>query len=380
MNVDNKRKKMNFIPYGKPCIDDDDIAAVAEVLRSDWLTTGPKVAEFEQAFAQYIGCQYAIAVSSGTAALEIAVASLNLGKGEVITTPMTFVATANALLYNDLIPVFVDIDDTLNIDPSKIEEKITSRTKAIMAVDFAGQPCNYNVIKRIAQKHNLKIIDDAAHALGASIEGKKIGSIADITAFSFHPVKNITTGEGGMITTNNKEWYDRCLMLRHHGIDRNDKSFGGEWAFNMKVLGRNYRLTDFQCALGISQLKKLERYNKRRAEIADAYRKAFAEIKELKLPTISQQSHAWHLFVIMCEHIDRNQLYTRLKQRNIGANVHYIPVYKHEYYKNVKAQCPVAEEVGNKILTLPLYPAMSNEEIEYVIKSVQESISGGKTK
>lgn len=365
---------MKFIPYGKPCLDEEDIAAVTEVLRSDWLTTGPKVAEFEQVFAQYIGCQYAIVVSSGTAALELAAASLNLGKGEVITTPMTFVATANALLYNNLTPIFVDIDSSLNIDVTKIEEKITEKTKAIMTVDFAGQPCNYNEIKKIAQKHNLKIIEDAAHALGASFDGKMVGNIADITAFSFHPVKNITTGEGGMITTNEKSFYDKCIMLRHHGIDRNDKSFGGDWSFNMKLLGRNYRLTDFQCALGISQLKKLDKYNRRRAEIAVKYKKELEKIKEISLPARNQHIHAWHLFVILCDKIDRNKLYSRLKQKNIGANVHYIPVYKHRFYKDMVAHCPIAEDVGNRILTLPLYPTMTNEEVDYVIASVKSSI------
>src|SRR3989344_2163065 len=369
---------MKFIPYGKPCIDEDDIRTVVEVLRSDWLTTGPKVAEFEQAFAQYIGCQYAVAVSSGTAALELAVASLNLGNGEVITTPMTFVATANSLLYNNLTPVFVDIDDTLNINPEKIEAKITQKTKAIMTVDFAGQTCNYTEIKNIAQKHNLKIIEDAAHALGASWNGTKVGNIVDITAFSFHPVKNITTGEGGMITTNNKELYERCLMLRHHGIDRNDKTFGGDWAFNMKLLGRNYRLTDFQCALGISQLKKLERYNKRRQQIAQQYTNAFSKMPQISLPIIKHASHAWHLFVILCEKIDRNDLYKRLKEKNIGANVHYIPVYSHDYYKSThnpaQQPCPKADDVSKKILTLPLYPTMTDSDINYVIAAVQDSV------
>ncbi|HLC19748.1 MAG TPA: UDP-4-amino-4,6-dideoxy-N-acetyl-beta-L-altrosamine transaminase [Candidatus Nanoarchaeia archaeon] len=365
---------MKFIPYGKPCIDEDDIRTVVEVLRSDWLTTGPKVAEFEQAFTQYIGCRYAIAVSSGTAALELAVASLELGNGEVITTPMTFVATANSLLYNNLTPVFVDIDDTLNINPKELEAKITSKTKAIMTVDFAGQPCNYTEIKNIAKKHNLKVIEDAAHALGASWNETKVGNIADITAFSFHPVKNITTGEGGMITTNNREYYDKCLMLRHHGIDKNDKTFGGDWAFNMKVLGRNYRLTDFQCALGISQLKKLDRYNKRRAEIAQRYTEELKKINEIKLPMINNKSHAWHLFVILCNKIDRNRLFDKLKQKSIGANVHYIPVYKHEFYKHMKVNCPGTEWVGNKILTLPLYPTMTNEEVQYVIDAVKSSI------
>ena len=369
---------MKFIPYGKPCIEDDDIQAVIQVLKSDWLTTGPKVAEFEQAFAQYVGCQYAVAVSSGTAALELAVAALNLESGEVITTPMTFVATANALRYNNLMPVFVDIDDTLNISPAKIEQKITPRTKAILAVDFAGQPCNYAVIKRLAQKHNIKLIEDAAHALGASYEGTKVGNIADVTAFSFHPVKNITTGEGGMITTNDKQVYDKCLMLRHHGIDRNDKSFGGDWSFNMKFLGRNYRLTDFQCALGISQLKKVDQFNKRRAEIAAQYTKEFEKINEIKLPSNNSPSHAWHLFVILCEKIDRNILYNKLKQKNIGANVHYIPVYMHNYYKNIKASCPYAERMGNMILTLPLFPAMTGEEVEYVINAVKTSIMEAK--
>ena len=372
---------MTLIPNGRPSIDNEDVAVVSTVLHSGWLTTGPKVKEFELAFAQYVGSKYAVAVSSGTAALELAIAALDLPEGaEVITTPFTFVATSNAILYNRLKPVFVDIDPkTFNIDPEKIVSSITSSTRAILYVDYAGQPCEYNKIQKIAEEKDLLLIEDASHALGAEYQGKKVGSLAHLTTFSFHPVKNITTGEGGMITTNDERIYTKLLLLRNHGLDKNEQRFGGEWSYDLKVLGRNYRLTDFQCALGLSQLHRLPTMNRKRTEIALYYTRELRSIPEIIMPQISPDIiHAWHLYVILLQGIDRNIFYQELKQKGIQGNVHYIPIYKFEYYQKVglgdPAYFPITEDIFQQIITLPLYPDLSKEEVEYIIKTVKETI------
>lgn len=372
---------MDLIPNGRPSIEDEDVAAVSTVLQSGWLTTGPKVKEFEDALAKYVECRYAVAVSSGTAALELAIASLDLPEGaEVITTPFTFVATSNAILYNGLKPVFVDIEPTtFNIDADKITSVITPLTRAILYVDYAGQPCNFSRLREIAAEKNLLLIEDASHALGAEYRGKKVGSLAHLTTFSFHPVKNITTGEGGMITTNDESMYKKLLLLRNHGLEKSDQRFGGEWSYDLKVLGRNYRLTDVQCALGLSQLHRLAVMNRKRAEIARRYIRELSAVPEITFPQISADCvHAWHLCVLLLKDIDRNLFYTELKLQGVQGNVHYIPIYKFEYYQKLglcdPTAFPVTEDIFQKIITLPLYPDLTEKEVDYILQTVKETI------
>ena len=376
---------MDFIPYGKQWIDDDDIDEVVSVLKSDWITTGPKIKEFEDALCSYIGCRHSVAVNSGTSALDIAVQSLDLPMGsEIITTPFTFVATSNAIIYNGLKPVFADIcSDTFNIDPDSIREKITKDTRAIIYVDYAGQPCDIKAIKDIADEFDLFLIEDACHALGAEYDGRKVGNFADMTVFSFHPVKHITTGEGGAVVTNNRALHDKLLLLRSHGIDKNTQERYGpnaSWAYDMKYLGRNYRITDFQAALGISQLKKLDGFIKRRQEIADKYNEAFAGVPEIMSKSIeSSMEHGWHLYTILLDGgINRNDFFTRMREKNIGVNLHYIPIYKFTYYRNNfklnDGEYPVTEDIFERIVTLPLFPLMSDEDVLSVIGATMASI------
>lgn len=373
---------MKFIPYGLHSIDQEDINETLNVLKTDWLTTGPKVNEFEEALEKYVGCKHVVAVNSGTSALDIAVQCFGLPKkSEVITSPFTFVATSNSILYNNLKPVFVDIErETRNIDPKKIEKNITKKTRAIIYVDFAGHPCEIDEIKEIADNYNLLLIEDASHSIGAEYKGKKIGSLADITVFSFHPVKNITTGEGGAVLTNNYEYYDKLKMLRNHGINKDAKERYGKEAgyeYDMKALGRNYRITDIQCALGLSQLRKLDSFVKERKRLSDIYTKYLAELDFIDTPiTKDYVKHAWHLYTILINDFDRDEIFTNLRKMNIGVNVHYIPIYHFSYYKenfnfNPK-KFPVTEEVFKRIMSLPLFPKMKEEEQNYVIDSLNK--------
>ncbi len=371
-----------MIPYGKQFIDDEDIEAVVEVLKSDWLTTGPKIEEFEKSFADYVEAKYAIAVSSGTAALHASMFAIGIGAGdEVIVPPITFAATANAVVYQGGRPVFADVDpDTLLIDPHKIEKKISSKTKAIIAVDYAGQPCEYEKIKDIANKYGLILIADSCHALGAEYKGKKVGSIADLTVFSFHPVKHITTGEGGMITTANKEWAEKMKIFRNHGItsDHHKRQKQGSWFYEMEELGYNYRLSDIQCALGISQLKKLPYFLKKRCEIAEKYNQAFEDMPDIMpLHVRDDIFHAYHLYVIKCGRGKREQLFEYLRNNKIGVNVHYIPVYLHPFYKTMfgtsESDCPVAEYAYKRILSLPLYPELNESDLKKVIFYIKKA-------
>jgi UDP-4-amino-4,6-dideoxy-N-acetyl-beta-L-altrosamine transaminase len=372
-----------FIPYGLHYIDEDDIAAVVEVLKSDWITSGPKIKEFEDVLSHYIGCKYGVAVNSGTSALDIAVASLELPEGsEIITTPFTFVATSNAILYNNHNPVFADIRaDTFNIKPDEIRKKITDKTRAIIYVDYAGHPCDIAEIKEIADEHGLYLIEDACHALGAEYKGKKVGNFADITIFSFHPVKHITTGEGGMAITNNEEFVKKMMLLRNHGIDKEAKDrFGSDagYAYDMKLLGRNYRMTDFQAFLGISQLKKLDGFIKKRSDLALRYNELLNNVNFIRLPVVkSRIKHAWHIYTILLEkQVDRNEFYNYMRTANIGVNVHYIPVYRHSYYSNSfgfnNSDFLVTEDISKRIITLPLYPEMGLDEFEYIIELIRE--------
>lgn len=376
-----------LLPYGHQCIDEDDIKAVVDVLRSDWLTTGPKVAEFEKRFAEMVGAKYAVAVNSGTAALHAAAFAAGIGPGdEVITTPMTFAASANCVLYCGGRPVFADVEaDTLLLDPSSVESKVSPKTKAIIAVDYAGQPCDYDALKKLSDEHGLILIADACHALGATYKNRKVGTLADMTVFSFHPVKHITTGEGGMVVTDNPDFAVKLRAFRNHGItaDHRQREADGSWFYEMAELGYNYRLPDINCALGLSQLKKLDKFVARRRQIAALYDSAFADIPALfPLARRDDRNSSYHLYVVRLNlsklNASRQQVFGALRAENIGVNVHYIPVYWHPYYNKLgygKGLCPVAEKAYEEIITLPLFPAMSDRDAEDVIKAVKKVLS-----
>ncbi|OGC22613.1 UDP-4-amino-4,6-dideoxy-N-acetyl-beta-L-altrosamine transaminase [candidate division WOR-1 bacterium RIFOXYC2_FULL_37_10] len=377
---------MKYIPYAKQWILDDDVDIVADSLRSDYLTQGSKVLEFENKTARYCGTKYAVAMSSGTAALHAAAFVAGIKHGdEVITSPITFVASANCVLYCGGKPVFADIEeDTINIDPNEITKKITTKTKAIIPVHFAGHPCDLEEIHDIAKKHNLIIIEDACHALGAEYNDSKIGACkySDMTVLSFHAVKHITTGEGGMILTNNENYYKRLLMFRTHGITRDPNkiinSDEGDWYYEMQFLGFNYRITDFQCALGISQLKKLGQFIERRREIVKKYNEEFDGLEDIILPVEKQDvKSSWHLYYIRVKR-DRKAIFKKLREEGIGVNVHYIPVYYQPYYKNLGYKdhlCPKAEDYYDRTITLPLYPKMTDNAVDKVIEIMRKVVA-----
>ncbi len=373
-----------YLPYGQQWIEDDDIEEVVKVLKSDYLTTGPKIEEFEEKFGKYVGVKYAVAISNGTAALHGASFAAGIKEGdEVITTPITFAASANCILYQGGKPIFADIDSsTYNIDPKDIEKKISSKTKAIVPVDFTGQPVNIDEINAIAKKYNLIVIEDGAHSLGAEYKGKKTGSLVDMTTFSFHPVKHITTGEGGVITTNNKELYEKLKLFRTHGITRDKKILynknEGSWYYEQLELGYNYRITDIQCALGISQLNKIDKFLRRRREIAEKYNEYLKDIDGIVLPYQEEYiKSSWHLYVIQLElekfKVGRREIFEALQAENIGVNVHYIPVYYHPYYQKLgykKGLCPNAEKLYERIITIPLYPKMTDKDVKDVVEAL----------
>jgi perosamine synthetase len=377
-----------MIPYSRQFIDQDDIDAVVDVLRSDWLTTGPKVTEFEEAFADSVGVDCAVAVNSGTAALHAAMFALGIEPGdEVVVPPVTFSATANCVVFQGGTPVFADVEpDTLLIDPVKVQEKITERTKAIIAVDFTGQPCDYEQLWDVAARHGLKLVADGCHALGAEYKGKSVGSLADMTVFSFHPVKHITTGEGGMVTADDLELAHRMRIFRNHGIttDFKQREEQGSWFYEMVDLGYNYRITDIQCALGLSQLKKLPHFLERRREIARLYDTAYSKMEGVTpLAVRNNVLHAYHLYVLRIDFqslgTSRLAFFRKLRERGIGVNVHYIPLHLHPFYRERfgtgKGQCPFAESAYKEILSLPMFPAMSDSEVKQVIASVQELVA-----
>lgn len=380
---------MKTIPYGRQFVDKQDVASIVSVLESDWITQGPKISEFEEALAEYCGAKYAVAVSSGTAALHLACLVAGLEKSdEVITSPITFLATANSILYTGAKPVFADVDyDTVNIDPESIKDLIGRKTKAILPVHFAGLPADMEEIHKLARERGLVVIEDACHALGSEYQGSKIGSCrySDMAVFSFHPVKIITTGEGGCVTTNNKKYYERLSTLRHHGIYTDpalQEKLGG-WFYQMKELGYNYRITDIQCALGQGQLKKLEHFLDRRQTIAERYNQAFSDLRDkVKLPTSypTDRSHAWHLYLfrIIMEKAEwyRKKLFEDLHRRGINCQVHYIPVYQQPFYQarvtQGKNSCPRAEKYYKETLSLPIFPGLSEEETGKVIRVIRE--------
>jgi len=385
-----------MIPYSRQDITNEDIQAVVEVLRSDFLTTGPKVEEFEKAIAKYCGAEYAIAVSNGTAALHIAALALDIKEGdEGITSPNTFLASANCIAFCRGIPRFADIGPvTYCINPKEIEDAITPKTRVLIPVHFAGQPCDMESIRDIAESRNLYIIEDAAHALGSKWRDKngawhKIGSCShsDLTIFSFHPVKTITTGEGGMILTNDKKIADKCRLLRNHGITLDPSNFVNQssatshqlfyppFYYEMQELGYNYRLTDFQSALGLAQLKRLDEFIKRRRDIWKYYTNELSEIDGFTVPIEREDVYsAWHLYVAQVE--KRDELFNYLRERDIGAHAMYIPVHLQPYYqKNYgykKGDFPNAEAYFEKCLVLPMFPALKDSEAEYIVKTVKD--------
>ncbi|WP_434798642.1 UDP-4-amino-4,6-dideoxy-N-acetyl-beta-L-altrosamine transaminase [Terrisporobacter vanillatitrophus] len=378
-----------YLSYGRQVIDDGDIKLVVNVLKGNYLTTGPNVKQFEEMVADYVGCKYAVAVSNGTAALHAACYAAGIKEGdEVITTPMTFAASANCVLYCGGKPVFADINPyTYNIDPKEIEKKITSKTKAIIPVDFTGQAVDLDEIRKIADKHNLIIIEDAAHAIGTKYKGEKVGNISDMTEFSFHPVKTITTGEGGIITTNSKELYDKLVLFRTHGITR-EKEFlfnkeEGPWYYEQIDLGYNYRITDIQCALGISQLNKLDKFIERRKELVKMYNEELSEIDGIIIQKEEDFSDtARHLYIIKIElekfKVGRKEIFEALQGENIGVNVHYLPVYLQPYYKKLgyeEGLCPNAEDLYNKMITLPLHVNMSDKDLQDVVLAVNKVLN-----
>jgi len=377
-----------YLPYGKQWIDDDDIKAVINALKSDYITTGPTISQFEKAVAEFVGAKYAVAFSSGTAALHAACFAAGIKeKDEVITTPLTFAASANCILYVGAHPVFADINpNTYNISPKSIQSQITEKTKAIIAVDFTGQPADYDEIMSIAKNNKIIVIGDAAHSLGSTYKGGKVGSIGDMTMFSFHPVKHITTGEGGMITTNNEDYYEKLLQFRSHGITRDPQKLSKinePWYYEMQELGFNYRMTDIQAALGLSQMKKLKTFIEKRREFAKIYNDAFEDMDAIITPFQQPSCHSsWHLYIIRINSeklsTNRSEIFQALLAENIGVNVHYIPVYLHPYYQKIgykKGLCPNAEKIYQEIITLPLFPKMSERDLNDVIAGVKKVIS-----
>lgn len=372
------------IPYSRQWISEEDIAAVTEVLRSRLITQGPVIQEFEERVAQTCGARYAVAVSNGTAALHAACFAAGIQNGdEVITTPLSFSATSNAVLYQQGIPVFADIlPDTLTIDPDAIRWRVTGKTKAIVPVDFGGLPADLDAIAQIAKQHSLVVIEDAAHALGAKLRGRRIGSISDMTTLSFHPVKHITTGEGGMILTDNKDFYERLMQFRTHGITRDPakcRRYEGAWYYEMTELGFNYRITDLQCALGISQLRRLEEFVERRRAIACQYNEAFGDRDDI-IPQAEPSDFvsSYHLYAVRLDQqvlkFSRADIFQRLRDLRIGVNVHYLPIHLHPYYQERfgfrRGDFPVAESYYDAALSLPLFPKMTDEEVRRVIACV----------
>lgn len=372
--------------YGRQCIGEDDIEAVATVLRSPYLTCGPAVGQMEEAICQVTGAKYAVAVSNGTAALHIAAMAMGITEGdEVITTPITFAASANCALYCGAKPVFADIDPcTYNIDPDSIEAHITDKTKAVVAVDFTGQAVDFDRIRAICDKHNLKLIEDAAHSIGTTYKGRGVGSMADVTTFSFHPVKTVTGGEGGCVTTNDEDVYKRLLRLRSHGITRNPDEVvntpHGAWYNEQVELGYNYRITDFQAALIKSQLGKLADFKAKRKAIVDKYNKAFNEMPEIIVQKeIEESDTCRHLYIIQLNFdllkCTRKEFFDAMCAENTCVQVHYMPVYYHSYYEKLgyqKGLCPNAEKLYEGIMSIPLYPALTDKDTDDVIAAVKK--------
>jgi len=377
--------RSRLLPYGRQSITEEDIQAVVDVLRSDWLTTGPKVEEFEEAFAAWIGAKYAVSFSSGTAALHGAAFAAGIGPGdEAVTTPLTFAATANCILYQGGTPVFADVrTDTLNIDPERVAERVTSRTKALLPVDYAGHPADLASILEIAERNGLTVIEDACHALGAEYRGRRVGSISHMTVFSFHPVKHLTTGEGGMVTTNDPKFAETLRKFRNHGISSSarDRQREGQWHYEMVLLGFNYRLPDVACALGLQQLASLNANVARRRAIAARYSAALREMIAVIVPTVAEDVlPAWHLYPIRLDcsrlSVGRAEIFRALRAENIGVNVHYVPVHLHPCYRDrcgyKGGEFPNAESAYESLISLPMFHGMTDDDIADVISAVEK--------
>lgn len=380
--------------YGHQYLDEKDVQAVVEVLHSDYLTCGPRITELEQKLCELTGAKYAVVCSNDTAALHIACMAAGVSAGdEVITTPITFLASANCALYCGAKPVFADIDEeTYNIDPKEIEKAMTPKTKAVVAVDYTGQVVDLDTIMETCHKQNVVVIEDAAHSIGTFYKGRPIGSIADMTTFSFHPVKTVTAGEGGAVLTDNEEYYKKLLLYRSHGMTRDQaqmtKESEGGWYYQMIDLGYNYRMTDMQAALLISQLEKLPMFSKRRKEIVARYNEAFSRIPELTVQQELEGSDSTrHLYILRIKpeklRIDRRGFFDALAAENIMCNVHYIPIYLQPYYQEMgypKGLCPKAEKLYSEMMSLPLYYAMTDQDVEDVITAVQKIVDYYKNK
>lgn len=379
--------RTTLLPYGRQSIGEEDIQAVVNVLRSDWLTTGPKVAEFEEVFAAWVGAKHAVSFSSGTAALHGAAFAVGLQAGdEAITTPMTFAATANCVLYQGATPVFADVSaDTLNLNPAQVAERITDRTKAVLSVDYAGHPADFDAIREVAASKGCIVIEDASHALGAEYKRRRAGSIADMTVFSFHAVKHLATGEGGMVTTDRADFAETLRRFRNHGIssDARQRQSASQWHYEMVLLGFNYRLTDIACALGLSQLKKLDENLARRREIAARYTASLRDLEGVTVPAVRMDVNpAWHLYPIRVNPeklaTDRGEIFRALRAENIGVNVHYIPVHLHPYYRDrfgyAAGAYPIAEDAYARLISLPMFHGMTDEDVGDVILAMEKVV------
>jgi dTDP-4-amino-4,6-dideoxygalactose transaminase len=378
-------RREHYLPPFRHTIEEEEIAEVVDTLKSDWVTTGPKTKDFEERFKKYLGCRHAVAVNSCTAALHLSLAACGIShKDEVITSPFTFAATAEVIIHRGATPKFADIErETFNIDPVQIVEKISERTRAIIPVHYAGHPCEMDEIKEIAEDHDLVVIEDAAHALGASYKKKKIGTIGDSTCFSFYATKNITTGEGGMLATDKDEIAEKASILSLHGISKDAwkrYSSEGAWAYEILFAGYKYNMSDMQAAIGIHQLRKIERMQNRRAEIARKYNKALADIPEIVTPTTKRHVvHAWHLYPILINPdlltVDRNEFVERLRSENIGTSVHFKPLHLHPYYRTRYAfsggEFPNSEEIFSREVSLPLYPRMTDQDVMDVVEAIE---------
>ena len=382
----------DFLPFHVPHVGREEADELLDTLHSGWLTLGPKTKCFEQEVAKYVGCRHAIAVSSCTAALHLALAALGIGEGdEVITTPLTFCATVNVIVHQRANPVLADVEaGGFNLDPAQIEPKITPRTRAIIPVDFGGQPCRYAEIMEIAHRHRLKVIEDAAHSIGASYRGQKVGSIADITAFSFYATKNITTGEGGMITTDDDALADKMRILSLHGISRDAwkrYTAEGSWYYEVLCPGYKYNMTDIQASLGLHQLPRLDTWTQARRRIAEAYNAAFAPLPELEIPNPEPGlDHGWHLYVLRVREdglrINRAQFIEALRSLGIGTSVHFIPIYRHPWYREKysldHADFPNAERAYQRAISLPIYPKMTPRQVNRVIEAVYQVVEANR--
>ena len=368
-----------FLPYGRQRIEDEDIAAVTEALRADFLTTGPRVGAFEWAFASFCGAKEAVAVNSGTAALHAAMRAIGVKPGdEVIVPAVTFAASANAVVYEGGTPVFADVEaDTLLIDVASVAQKITPRTRAIVAVDYAGQPADYAALRDLARAHGLFLIADACHAPGGSFRGRPVGTLGDISCFSFHPVKHLTTCEGGMCVTDDANLATHMRRFRNHGIDSDHarREQTGTFRYDMVELGYNYRLPDVQCALGLAQLRRLPTWLTERRKVAALYARAFSSVHEVRpLAVRDDRDHAFHLYVVrLSDHIDRDRAFASLRAQGIGANVHYTPVHLLSFYRERgygRGLCPVAEHEAERVLTLPMFVGMNGADVARVVDAV----------